>query len=232
MHIDALELQAPDLAALARFYGETLDLPIAAHGTDRLVVQAGYTQLAFAAAPPGWHGAYHFAFNIPQNQLAPAKVWLQARVPLARDAGGQDEFDFTHWDARAVYFYDPAGNIVELIARQALDNAAAGAFDARGVLGVSEIGLPSPAVLDTVRRFEARLGLQVFRGSASESFAAVGGETGLFIVVRAGRLWFPDLRVPAEPLPFVVTAATGAGRRFEVSGPDLDIVDLAGEPGS
>jgi catechol-2,3-dioxygenase len=227
MRIEALELPASDLPALAAFYGGKLGLRVIEERADRLELQAGRTRLTFAPAPPGWQGAYHFAFNIPGSQLAEAKAWLAARVAPVRGSGGEDEFDFVNWDAHAVYAYDPAGNIIELIARHALKHPGIWPFDGRGLLEVSELGLATPAVPDTVAQFERELGLSVFRDSASETFAAMGGETGLFIIVREGRAWFPDLRVTAAPLPVSVTVATAPGERFMVSGPPYRVMRLA-----
>jgi catechol-2,3-dioxygenase len=223
MRIEALRLPTAHIGKQADFYSRILGLELLEHRQGRLVVQAGYTRLTFTAAPVGWRGAYHYAFNIPENQLPAARQWLQARVPLIRSSAGQDEFDFSHWEAHALYFYDAAGNIVELIARHALVNGTTQPFDQAGLLGISEIGLASPAVLGTVEQLAQSIGLDVFRGSLGESFAAVGGETGLFIVVREGREWFPDTGVLADALPLAVTVGTDDGRRFDVSGPPYQV---------
>jgi catechol-2,3-dioxygenase len=224
MHILALVLRcadagAPGALAQARFYGGVLGLPLLEQTNTRVSLLAGETRLSFEAAPAGWHGAYHFAFNIPAQQLAAAKAWLAGRVPLVRGSAGEDEFDFRNWQARALYFYDPAGNIVELIARQAVGDAAGPAVGSASLLGVSELGLASTDVAETVRLLAAALGVGVFRGSINENFAAVGGETGLFIVVREGRPWFPDQRVTADRLPVAATVRVADGRQFTVSGP-------------
>ena len=53
-----------------------------------------------------------------------------------------DVFDFDFWDARAVYFHDPAGSIVELIAHHGLEeNGREGPFAAEELVGFSELGL-------------------------------------------------------------------------------------------
>src|ERR687895_1483220 len=88
MKIDTLELLTPDTTLLADFYGAVLGLLVAMRDQMSVVIQAGYTQLVFGAAPTGWRGTYHFAFNIPENQLVAAKAWLAARVPPIRSSAG------------------------------------------------------------------------------------------------------------------------------------------------
>ena len=120
MSIDELNLFATDLGALREFYEGVLGLPIVEHDDGTLAIQADMSRLIFRQAPEGWNGEYHFAFDIPENRFQDAKAWLSERVPLLRDAEGNDEFDFESWNAHAIYFFDPAENIVEFIARHLL----------------------------------------------------------------------------------------------------------------
>lgn len=204
MRIEELRLWTGDLGALRAFYATELGLPLVADGDEAFTVRAGATRLTFLADPAG-APTYHFAFNIPRNLLPAAKAWLGGRAELlTRD--GEDEFASSpDWNARMVYFLDPAGNILELIARQNLANDAPvtapgaasdsppGPFGPEHVLNVSEIGVPTDDVPATVARLRAEYGLAPF-GDQSDSFAPVGDEEGLFIVVRRGRHWFPTDR--------------------------------------
>ena len=70
---------------------------------------------------------YHFAFNIPANKFSEAKVWAKERVSLLVEEG-EDEANFVHLPAHALYFYDPAGNIVELISRQSVSEDSTETF--------------------------------------------------------------------------------------------------------
>ncbi len=57
---------------------------------------------------------------------------------------GQDDVHFTGDMAKAIYFEDPAGNIVEFIAREeTTPNASEEEFTIGHVSGISEIGLSS-----------------------------------------------------------------------------------------
>lgn len=175
-------------------------------------MQVGLSRLTFALAG-GDNGspAQHFAFTIPRNRLAVAKEWLRERAaPLTQD--GQDEFSSASWRAQQVYFRDPAGNILELIARQTLAIDAESPFDARQIVSVSEVGLPTDDVPGTVAALGATFGLAPY-GEPSDTFTAVGDHEGLLIVVRAGRHWFPTT-TPAVAV--AVTATLGGVRAGEV----------------
>lgn len=200
MEITALRLLTAHLDAQRAFYTETLGLPLVAQAADRFTVRAGATRLTFAASDTD--AQYHFAFNIPRNRLPQAKAFLAARVPLLAKSD-QDQFHSDDWDADMVYFADAAGNIAEYIARQTLPDDAPDDFTPATVRDVSEIGLPVDDVPTTVAALTARLSVAPY-GDQEEQFAPVGDERGLFIVVRAGRHWFPTT-TDAAVSPVAVT---------------------------
>ncbi len=217
MKIDILELQTTNLPAQLRFYEEVLRLPtVAEEGT--LSIRAGSTQLTFSEAAGGKAPVYHLAFNIPENHFDEAKAWIAARTALIIAASGEDSFNFENWNAHACYFRDPAGNILEFIARHGLPNASDAPFDERGILSISEIGIASEDVKGTVDQLQG-IGLPVYDGAGSDTFAAVGDEHGLFIVVKQGRIWFPDTGIPADLVPLRVEAYLGGGARVVLAGP-------------
>ena len=208
MRITELQLPTSDLAALRAFYTERLGLTLEGNNVADFAVRAGASRLQFfasaAVVPP-----QHFAFTIPRNQLASAKVWLRGRAALLTQEG-QDEFASTDWQAQQVYFRDPAGNILEFIARQTLPDEADGPFDPAQIVSVSEVGLPTDDVPATVAALVAAFGLASY-GEVSDTFTAVGDAEGLLIVVQDGRIWFPR-GTPADAVPLVATiAGVGAG---------------------
>ena len=208
MRLTALELACRDLKAQQHFYTEVLGLPLLESTAARFAVQIGATRLAFQH-DPGLQGVYHFAFNIPENQLAEAKDWLRHRAELLRQED-QDEFTASsEWNARMVYFRDPDGNILECIARHRLANASAQAFGPASLLSVSEIGWPVEDVPQSVERLQRQFGLSVF-GTASDTFTPLGDDEGLLIVVALGRPWFPTAQAAAR-LPLRLSLAEVAG---------------------
>lgn len=201
MEIIEVRIQTAQPNELHRFYGETLGQPVDAHG-DGFVVTIGATSLVVSGAEPGTIPAYHLAFTIPRNALPPAKAWLAQRTALLTDADGQDQFRFDEWEAEAIYFSDPAGTILELIAWEALANDARGPFGPTDLLAVSEVGVVVPDVPATVARL-GEAGFAPYRDDWSPDFAPVGDAIGRLIVVRTDRPWFP-VGTPAAPAPLTV----------------------------
>ena len=175
---------------LRGFYGRELGLPI-----DGEAIVAGETRLRFEVEE-GNAAFYHFALLVPGDRFGEALEWAQQRVePLG------DVFEFENWDAQAVYFHDPAGNIVELIAHHGLEeNDRDGPFAADELVGLSELGIvgDTPSLL---RRLETE-GLELWSGTVEEPdrLAFVGEKGRTLILAPPGRGWLPTDR-PAEPHP-------------------------------
>jgi hypothetical protein len=187
MRFAEVTLSAPlDLRA---FYGGELGLPL---DGDAIVV--GETRLRFDVEEGG--AFYHFAFLVPGDRFAAALAWARERVPLLGDV-----FEFENWDAAAVYFHDPAGSIVELIAHHGLEeNGRDGPFAADELLGFSELGIVGDRS-HLLRRLETE-GLALWSGTVEEPdrLAFVGEKGRTLILAPPGRGWLPTGR-PAEPHP-------------------------------
>lgn len=216
MKISYLELFTNDLQPLADFYSQTLELPIKL-SPEKLEAQAGETTLVFVKAQPDFDGAYHLAFNIPENQIQQAKEWVLARTELLFDENKQDVFDFSNWNAHSIYFKDSAGNVLEFIARHDLKNDFDEKFESNQILNVSEIGLPSEDVMGLANELCAKLELSVFRQQPNENFTPVGDDNGLFILPIKNRIWFPNSGVPAKLLPIKIRGEAN-GKEWEVRG--------------
>lgn len=205
MHIREIVLGAADEAALMavrRFYGDTLGLPVDHEQAGEIAFRVGESRLVFVsgAGTP----RYHFAFNIPENQLEAARDWITQFVHLIPGDDGSPILHFPAWNAHSIYFYDPLGNVGELIARHGLPTASQVPFSAASLLNISEIGIPSPDVLGDATRWSERVGESFYLGNSSENFTAIGDEYGLLIVVSVGREWYPRSGVPAQDRPLSV----------------------------
>jgi catechol-2,3-dioxygenase len=169
----------------------------------------GATRLRFGDGPPV---CSHFAVNVPPGRFDEAVDWARKRVKLL-----EDDVPFEAWLARSAYFFDPAGNIVELIARERAPGDEL-------FLEISEVGLPVAEVGAAVEWLQSELGLPFFSGNRRD-FAAVGDDRGLFIVVPVGRPWlFTD--VPAPDAPVRVAIDSERAGEFVVPGSD-HVVKLA-----
>lgn len=223
MKIARVELLTTDLQAQRDFYADVLELPVILSPAG-LEVQAGETDLVFKQAWSDFEGAYHFAFNIPENQFSAASTWISRRVPLLHDSSGQEEFESKSWNSHSVYFFDAAGNVLELIARHNLKNAVDGEFESQQILNVSEIGLPHEDVVGFANELCTKLDLSPFMQEPNETFTPVGDDNGLFILPVEGRIWKPDSGVPAKLLP-VIVQGNANGKPWEVRGVPYEIMN-------
>ncbi len=189
------------LQELADFYTKFLNKPPLEYTDQYLKLQVGTSQLSFKYLKSAQSSRYHFAINIPQNQFEAANLWISRQVSLIADNEGESVFYSENWDATNLYFYDPAGNILELIARHTLDNKSDEVFGAQSLLNISEIGITADDVVKQVNALKTKINANPYRWSGSTEFTPVGDEHGLFIVVKRGRIWFPDTGISAEHLP-------------------------------
>jgi catechol 2,3-dioxygenase-like lactoylglutathione lyase family enzyme len=197
MKFAEIRLRATRTDVLAEFYAGRLGVRLIEHTSQHVCLRVGRSMLTFVQDDV--QSQHHFAFNIPPDRFAEAKTWLSAHCPLVMGEDGEDAFHFADWQADAVYFYDPAGNLVELIARHTLPDRHDGPFDASALLGVSEIGVVTDDVRATASRACQTLGAPIYRSQLNEAFVPVGDEEGLLIIVARGRPWFPDRMIAGQP---------------------------------
>ncbi len=213
MHIGALQLVTHKLPEQRAFYKDVLGLELVATASDAISLQAGATRLTFTQGEPA---CYHFAFNIPHNQFEEAKAWLAQRAELLL-WDGADQVHWKAWNAHAVYCFDPAGNIIELIARHNIAVTASEPFEGASILGISEIGLAVNDVAAFSAALQSQAGLPVWDAGDGEAFTALGDEHGLFIVVRKGRAWFPTSDRYAELCPVEVTMSGETNKTIQLA---------------
>lgn len=217
MRFDAVELSVPDLEAARVFYTGVLQLP-ELPAESGLAFAAGRTRLAFRPASEGEGPRYHFAFSVPLARFDAARRLVAARTPLIT-ADGDEVIVHESWDAVAFYFRDPAGSILECIARRREPADDPHAPQAPAIGSVCEVGLvvdDVPAMAATLR---GALGVAPFRGSAGEMFTALGDEEGLLIVVQGGREWYPSTGLAAAPAPLQLAVALDDSSQRRIVGP-------------
>jgi len=222
MNITYLELPAKDLHAQWEYYSSVLELPVRMFESS-LEVMAGNTTILFTQADPDFDSAYHFAFNIPENQFHTAKDWIASRIPILSDETGKDEFESKTWNSNSVYFKDAAGNVLEFIVRHNLENAVEEEFNSSQILSVNEIGLPSEDVVAWANELCTKLNLSVFKQEPNENFTPVGDDNGLLILPHTDRIWIPNSGVPAKILPVRVMGNVD-DKEWEVHGVPYEII--------
>lgn len=188
------------------FYSKTLGFPIIESTKTQFSVQLGDSVLRFKEATDGTSPFYHYAINIPSNKHVKAQKWLEEKTPLL--GGGYFYFDF--WDATAIYFKDPAGNIGELIARHTLDNDREGEFGVSDLLCVSEIGVPVDDPSELAQELKSAYNLGTLGGNMF-----IGDENGLFVAVPIGRNWFPEYNQEAKVYPTEIVISDNGKDNFQ-----------------
>ena len=190
-------LTGASLNAMKAFYGKTLDLRLMNERADRFTVEAGESQITFVASADAASGRapfYHFAFNIPENKIRQALDWQKARTPMLpipernrAEGFPPDVVDYRHWNAHSVFFLDPAGNVVEYIARHDLKNGDTQPFSWGDILYVSEIGLIVDDVAAMAGAIRDIAAVAPYKG-VDRDFTAMGDEYGLLLIMKRGRV--------------------------------------------
>ncbi|WP_422656960.1 VOC family protein [Paenibacillus sp. EC2-1] len=217
MKLSEVILRSHQLEEIKGFYGTLLGLDVLEDQPLKISFQAGSTRFTFCKASMNEQTHYHIAFTIPTNKYSEAKQWLNGRGISLFSKDGQNEFIFENWNATAMYFYDPDGNLVEFIAHHTLNNSTNEVFGPQHLLRISEIGLPSDNVSQAAQDLKDNFGLELWSGDGVQ-FAALGDAEGLLIVVDKQRLWFPDGSTPGIFETKVTMEGTNLGRIVLQSG--------------
>lgn len=197
MKIKEIELLSDNLIETEKFYTEVLGFNIVQKGKERIAFNAGETILTFIKCE-NQKPKYHFAFNIPNNKLEEAIHWISSKIKLIPVTENSIIADFDTWFAKAIYFFDNNGNILEFITRYHLDNASGEPFTTSSILYISEIGIVTDTPQKTALNFIENDHLSYFpKGIKNEKFAILGTDEGLFIIVATDRHWYPT-DIPAE----------------------------------
>lgn len=132
-------LHTTKLKEMKDFYVSRLGFLLLQEDYNRFRIAVGDSELEFTSENVEGNPYYHFAFNIPSNKFTEAKAWTKDKVRLNAE-DGEDDVYFSHMDAHAFYFYDPAGNIVEFISRStSLERVEP--FSAASIVNISEMSV-------------------------------------------------------------------------------------------
>jgi catechol 2,3-dioxygenase-like lactoylglutathione lyase family enzyme len=204
MNITRLTLLTDDLATTKAFYLDVAGLALLHADESELRFRAGDTELVFRQSE-GIQPVYHFAFTIPANKFEEAMELLRRKTQLISLPDGETVSDFSNWNAKAFYFYDNNGNILEYIVRYDLENASDQPFSGGSICCISEIGLVTDHVPDLAQQINETYHIPFFQKQPrADHFTVLGDDNGLFIIVIKERHWYPTT-VAAEAFPIIVT---------------------------
>ncbi|KOS62012.1 VOC family protein [Lysinibacillus agricola] len=146
MKITKVKLYAYDVHKMKEFYCDHLGFVLIKNSDNFFEMAAGESIITFKKIPSSVKKQYHFALNIPCNLFQQAKSWGKKHAELLFSEG-QDEVYFDTLKAHSCYFYDPEGNIIELISRQEVNQKQdAESFSAKHVLNIGEMNLTTDAI--------------------------------------------------------------------------------------
>lgn len=197
MKIQTLSLATADIGTTKDFYQHNLELPLIEQDEKSISFKAGDSVLKFINVDD-LQPTYHFAFNIPCNQIEQALVWAKQKLTIIPETEDNIIADFKNWNAKAFYFYDNNRNVVEFIARFDLQNESAQPFSGKSIVNISEAGIPVTNVEQTCAELKSKFGLDYFaKQPPLKGFTALGDDEGLFIVVDINRKWYPTQQLSA-----------------------------------
>ncbi|KAA0957249.1 serine hydrolase [Planococcus sp. ANT_H30] len=179
-------LYTNQLVDMKGFYEYQLGFRIVEENETSFTLSIGESQLVFQESERP--AIYHFALNIPGNQYTLAKHWASERVTLNRQEG-MDEVFYANFDADAFYFQDPAGNVVEFIARRSVDRM--GNFTVDSLLDISEVSMTTPYVEEVGELIEQMdIPVRGNKGIDAKSLNFLGSGHAFIILVAPKRTWY------------------------------------------
>ncbi|MBW3520361.1 VOC family protein [Flavobacterium sp. NKUCC04_CG] len=192
MKIKTLTILTSNLRETEQFYSDKLKLTLLSKSETTLHYQVGFSTLVFtySATKPA---VYHYAFNIPASLLDSALVWASQRFNLITNPSNELITNFENWNAKAIYFYDNQGNLLELIARFDLEDRVQDlVFDQSKIGNISEIGIVTEDPITCAERWIQEHSLTYFKKTVpTKDFLALGDDEGLLILVSPNRTWYP-----------------------------------------
>lgn len=216
MEILEIELLTNDIEATIGFYTKILGLQIISRNKHWVSFAAGATKLTFRFLKKE-KPVYHFAFDIPNNQLIDVFAWVESRTKILEVIPPDKIADFHNWNAKSFYFYDNNGNILECIARFNLENKSEKPFDSTSIVSISEIGFVAKNVSKFCDELVYKYGLPVFSLQPKlDKFIVLGTETGLFILAKEGKDWYPTKIKAKSFWSKVVFSINGKTQEIEV----------------
>ena len=183
MEIKELKLFSNKINEQEDFYRNVLDFHCSRLTKFKLEIQAGSTKLILIESEKQFF--YHFAFLIPNGTLDTAIKYLESK---SMELLLHKEKKIIHFEsARAIYFYDRDGNIVEFIERSDLSYSSSCDFSIDQIIKINEIGLPVSNPLQMAKELRFKFGIIPIKDAPFyDNFCWVGDHNGAIIVVKEG----------------------------------------------
>jgi len=180
---------------MKEFYTKLLQMELVYEGENSFAVLAGTTRVYFDKSDTRPY--YHVCFRLGAAFFDEIFNRLKKEDLLLSNEDGEISM---YWQGKQAYFYDPDGNILEILERP----FSHGDKEPNGWYDVGEVGIPSQNI------YELRDFLLPYMDNQFESnndlFSFFGNDDGVGVLVKTGRNWYPTNR-PAEihPIKLVVS---------------------------
>lgn len=190
MKIKEVILYTSDIKRQRQFYKSVLGFELLADSREKISFKAGESIITFQFKEGSKQS--HLAFNIPNNSINDALIWLRKRTEVL-DCEGEEIADFSNWKAKAIYFYDADKNIMEFIARERIPVESDEAFSPRLILSISEMAIATTNIESIYNAINKMKPIPIFDGDFNR-FCALGNDEGLFIVINKNiKKWYPTM---------------------------------------
>lgn len=190
MKITRLTLYSDVLDQQKVFYVDRFGFELINEDSDAFTIRSGWTEITFIRSSTPH--LYHYCFLIPTNKFSEAFDWTRKRVKIIQTSEVSFTQHFDTWNADSFYFYDPSGNLAEMIVRYDLPYLSSSDFDSRQVLCLNEIGLPTANIKTTSAYLQTQTNVESWKGDF-DRFGTVGSQDGLFLLpnYNVKKTWFP-----------------------------------------
>ncbi|MGE7604613.1 VOC family protein [Peribacillus sp. NPDC097675] len=190
MLINKVKLASNSFAKTKAFYLNRLGATLLRETPDSFSIKIGASELSFTETNSGSKPFYHLAFNIPSNQFQEAKRWIKALTPLNTE-DGDDEVYFSHINAHSLYFTDPNGNIVELIARHSISPESNEPFSMDSLLAIGEINVTTGDIDGVGQKLiDVNIPIRDHEALNPDGLTFMGSDGAFLLLGKPGRRWF------------------------------------------
>jgi catechol 2,3-dioxygenase-like lactoylglutathione lyase family enzyme len=204
MKIYQLYLKCFHLEEMKKFYTEDLEMKLISESDKHFAVLAGTTKLFFELDKNVPY--YHVCFRTDSDYFNSMFDKLSDKSLLLPDEVGNYSM---FWEGKQAYFYDPDGNILEMLERPF---HWGGNQPKTGWYDVGEIGMPVKQI-SALQETLSQTVSTIYR-SESETFSFYGDTEGVFVLVKEGRNWYPTER-PASIHPIIAVVSGEKEERFQ-----------------
>lgn len=188
-HFKDIELQTLSVEGAKQIYADILQFPIVKRTDTYIQFQiTSFTTVSFTEVLepiiPN-----HFAFQIPTSSFKEIANWLmKSGVHILKDREGEPVIHHSSV-SKAVYFKDNDGNILEIIARDYVNDNLLPKCGPLQVMYVRELGFPVIHVPTFREWLKGTFHMKTIQDA--ETFNFVIGGTVHAVVVEEGRPWIP-----------------------------------------